>query len=98
MIKNERTREILRIIEEKGGYTTVRELCERLFASESSIRRDLRALGERGLILRSHGGAERLLHPAGGVEFSARGGRNVEAKRAMAHFAKGLVKNGDIIF
>ena len=98
MLKNEREREILRIIEQKGGFAKVRELCDALFASESSIRRDLRVLGERGLIRRSHGGAERLLNPSGGVEFSARGGRNVEAKRAMANFAKGLVKNGDIIF
>ncbi len=98
MLKNEREREILRIIEENGGFATVRELCERLFASESSIRRDLRSLDARGLIRRSHGGAEQLSNPSGGIDFSARGRQNVEAKRSMAEIAKHFVKNGDIIF
>lgn len=98
MLKNEREREILRMIEQRGGFATVRELCDALFASESSIRRDLRALDERGMIRRSHGGAERRANPSGGIGFAARGSRNVEAKREMARIAKGLVKNGDIIF
>ncbi len=98
MLKNEREREILRIIEEKGGFASVKDLCARLFASESSIRRDLRSLDERGLIRRSHGGAERLANPSGGIAFAARGRQNVEAKRAMAEIAKRLVKNGDIVF
>lgn len=98
MLKNEREREILRIIEERGGFASVKELCAKLFASESSIRRDLRSLDERGLIRRSHGGAERLANPSGGIAFAARGRQNVEAKRAMAEIAKRLVKNGDIVF
>ena len=98
MLKNEREREILRIIEGRGGFATVKELCTRLFASESSIRRDLRALDARGLIRRSHGGAERIANPSGGIAFAARGRQNVEAKRAMAQIAKRLVKKGDIIF
>ena len=98
MLKNEREREILRIIEETGGFASVKDLCARLFASESSIRRDLRSLDERGLIRRSHGGAERLANPSGGIAFAARGRQNVEAKRAMAEIAKRLVKNGDIVF
>ncbi len=98
MLKTEREREILRIIEEKGGFATVRGLCEAVFASESSIRRDLRALEKRGLIRRSHGGAERNENPSGGIAFSSRTVQNVEEKRAMAEIAKRLVKNGDIIF
>lgn len=98
MLKNEREREILRIIEDRGGFCTVQELCALLFASESSIRRDLKALDARGLIRRSHGGAERMENPSGGIAFAARGRQNVEAKRMMAEIAKRLVKNGDIIF
>lgn len=98
MLKNEREREILRMIENGGGFATVRELCERLFASESSIRRDLRALEARGQIRRSHGGAERNINPSGGIAFASRTGQNAEEKRAMAQIAKRLVKNGDIVF
>lgn len=98
MLKNEREREILRMIDNGGGFATVRGLCEALFASESSIRRDLRALEARGLIRRSHGGAERNVNPSGGIAFASRTGQNAEEKRAMAQIAKRLVKNGDIVF
>ncbi len=98
MLKNEREREILRIIEDRDGFATVKELCTALFASESSIRRDLKSLDARGLIRRSHGGAERLANPSGGIAFAARGRQSVEEKRAMAGIAKRLVKNGDIVF
>ena len=98
MLKSEREREILRMIEERGGFATVRELCRAVFASESSIRRDLTALEARGLIRRSHGGAERNANPSGGIAFSSRTVQNVEEKRRIAQLAKRLVKNGDIIF
>ena len=98
MLKNEREREILRIIENGGGFASVCGLCEALFASESSIRRDLRALEGRGLIRRSHGGAERNVNPSGGIAFASRTGQNTEEKRAIAQIAKRLVKNGDVVF
>ena len=98
MLKTEREREILRIIEEKGGFATVRGLCDALFASESSIRRDLRALEGQGLIRRSHGGAQRNANPSGGIAFSSRTVQYAEEKRRMAALAARLVKNGDIIF
>ena len=98
MLKTEREREILRIIDERGGFATVKGLCEAVFASESSIRRDLRALEKRGLIRRSHGGAQRNENPSGGIAFSSRTVQNAAEKRAMADIARRLVKNGDIIF
>ena len=98
MLKNEREKHILRIIDERGGFATVRVLCESLYASESSIRRDLCALDARGLIRRSHGGAEICVNPSGSIGFDQRGKRNIEQKRAMAQIAKRLVKNGDILF
>lgn len=98
MLKTEREREILRIIEKKGGFATVRSLCDALFASESSIRRDLRALEAQGLVRRSHGGAERNANPSGGIAFSSRTVQFAEEKRRMAEHARQLVKNGDIIF
>ena len=98
MLKNERERQILRIIEREGGFASVRGLCEALFASEASIRRDLRALEAEGLIRRTHGGAERKENPSGGIAFSSRTSQFQDEKRAMAQIAKRLVKNGDIVF
>ena len=58
MLKNEREREIINILKTEDGFITVKELCEKLYASESSIRRDLTILENRGIIARTYGGAE----------------------------------------
>ena len=57
-MKNEREREIINILKDENGFITVKELCKKLFASESSIRRDLTALENRGVVKRTYGGAE----------------------------------------
>lgn len=58
MFKEERQREIARIIQESGGVT-IAELAQRYGVSEESLRRDLRALERQGLCQRTHGGAIR---------------------------------------
>ena len=58
MMNREREQEILSILKTTNAFVTVRQLCESLYASESSIRRDLKALEARGLVKRSYGGAE----------------------------------------
>ena len=50
MLKYERAEEILTLLKEKG-HMTVAELCELLYTSESSIRRDLIRLEEKGLLI-----------------------------------------------
>ena len=57
MINSQRQNEIMEILLDEG-YMTVHELAGRLHTSESSIRRDLTRLEERGLVQRSYGGAE----------------------------------------
>ena len=56
MIKNKRHEEILEILKNEG-IISVRDIGERLFASQPTIRRDLAFLEKEGLIRRSHGGA-----------------------------------------
>ena len=54
MQKNEREREIVNLLKKKDGFVSTRELCERLFSSESSIRRSLVSLeGEEDRLSRS---------------------------------------------
>lgn len=55
-MNQERVKSILEILIEKKKVT-VKDLSLRLFASESSIRRDLCSLEQQGLIKRTHGGA-----------------------------------------
>ena len=56
MLTEERFAEILRMLGEEKSVT-VQELTERLATSESTIRRDLTALAEKGLLVKVHGGA-----------------------------------------
>ena len=98
MLKNEREREILDFMKSKNGFATVKELCDTLYVSESSIRRDLSALEHRGAVRRTHGGAELVSNFSNAVAFSRRSRHNMSAKKLIAKKAAALVKDGDIIF
>ena len=98
MLKNEREQEILQLLREKEGLVTVRSICETLYASESSVRRDLRTLEDRGLIRRVHGGAEIVNCFSNVIAFQNRTHHNREAKRRIAQKAAALVGEGDVLF
>ena len=98
MLKNEREREIINILKIQDGFITVKELCSRLYASESSIRRDLTVLESRGIIKRTYGGAELVTNFSNVVSFNKRAHHCVEAKKIIAKKAAGLIKDGSIIF
>ena len=98
MLNREREQEILSILKRKNGFVTVRQLCESLFASESSIRRDLKALESQGLVKRSYGGAALERSYSNIVTFNHRTRQNVSAKRAIGQKAAGLIQEGDILF
>lgn len=65
---------------------TIGELAEHLFASESTVRRDLSELQSVGLIARYHGGAI-LLDGNGEVSIFARAERDAASKDACAELA-----------
>lgn len=56
MLTEKRQKEILRLLEEHGSVT-VQELTEKLHASESTIRRDLTVLDQKGALVKVFGGA-----------------------------------------
>ena len=98
MLNKEREQEILNILKTSKGFVSVKQLCSTLFASESSIRRDLKALESRGLIKRSYGGASIEVSASAIVNFSRRSEENAEAKRAIAKKAVELIRDGDVVF
>lgn len=98
MIRSEREQEILNIMNSQGGFATVKKLCELLFASESSIRRDLTRMEKSGLIKRSYGGAEIIRNHSSAINFDYRYNLNSAAKKVIAQKAATLVKDGDIVF
>ena len=80
------------------GFITVKELCEKLYASESSIRRDMIVLENRGIIKRTYGGAELITNFSNVISFNKRSHHNMEAKKVIAKKAAKLIKDGNVIF
>ena len=98
MHNKERELEILNILKKADGFVSTAQLCRTLFASESSIRRDLRALEEQKLVKRSHGGVFPITNNSNIVTFNKRTKLNADAKRAIAKKAASLIQDGQVIF
>lgn len=98
MLNKEREQEIINILKTTNGFVTVKKLCDTLYASESSIRRDLKVLEKRGLIKRTYGGATVISNYSGIGTFNSRTTQNAEAKREIAKKAAALVGDGAIVF
>lgn len=98
MLNKEREQEILSILKLSGGFVSAKQLCDTLFASESSIRRDLKALEERGLVKRSYGGATLVTNHSSIITFNHRTRQNTNAKRDIARKAAALISDGSIVF
>lgn len=97
MFKSERQNQIIEILQ-TNGFATVKEISKLLYTSESSIRRDLTALENKGLVMRSYGGAEIVNSNTNVLPFSTRSYDNIRAKQIIASKAANLIKTGDIIF
>ncbi len=97
MLNKEREQEILSILK-LNGFVSVKQLCDTLFASESSIRRDLKALEARGLVKRSYGGASLESNFSNIVTFTHRTRQNVKQKRDIAKKAVSFIHDGSIVF
>ncbi len=80
------------------GAVSVTDLCELLDASPATIRRDLAALEQDGLVSRGYGGASvRSLRPAEEA-LAVREQKYLQDKQAIARAAVGLIKSGDTLF
>jgi DeoR/GlpR family transcriptional regulator of sugar metabolism len=80
------------------GAASVPELCKLLGASPATIRRDLAALEDEGVIKRGYGGASaRSIMPAEEA-LTVREQKHVEAKRAIARAAMRLISPGETLF
>ena len=97
MYKNERENEIMTILE-TTGYATVEYLSEKLHISASSIRRDLAALEQRGLVSRSYGGVEIADKMSRHVPFALRTREHLPEKKRIAAAAVRLIEEGDVVF
>lgn len=99
MDPDERRQRILVDVKE-DGEDLIPRLSEKYGVSEMTIRRDLKALEEEGLILRTYGGAMVAPQSRDALEISSwerRRQRAAVQKEAIASHAAGLVEEGDIV-
>lgn len=99
MLAEERFREILKIVNDKKTVT-VQELTVLLQTSESTIRRDLTTLHQRGALIKVHGGAttaesETMTRDA---DLSLRSTLNKEAKAVIGKYAASLIREDDFVY
>lgn len=94
-MRSERLVRVLGMVEE-SGQVTVEQVTDRLHVSAATARRDLNALAERHLVLRTHGGAA-----AAGrgyeVPLGPGAGARARSERAMAGAVVEQVRAGDVV-
>ena len=95
MSKNNRSEEILSLVNAKGSVS-VRELADEIYASPSTIRRDIEKLEQKGLLRRHHGGAESVLSL--NPPMIIRKHRNQTEKSLVARKAAAMVAPNSTIF
>ena len=96
MLKNKRHTEILEILK-REQFAEVKELGERLYASQPTIRRDLCYLEDKGYVKRSHGGVM-LASETTSVPISFRRSKHSKEKESICRLASGLIEEGNLIF
>lgn len=96
-MKEKQEKELLDYLQ-NHQYASIDELAEKLFVSPSTIRRKLNVLQKKGLITRTHGGAQLNDENNFFPSFTFRVHQNSFEKKKMALSAIKLIKNGDLIF
>lgn len=94
-----RKRELMQYVQEHGS-AQIHELSEVLGVSEATVRRDLTALHEEGLVLRTHGGAVPVEVKSTSFEpkYQAKAETMMEEKRRIGAYAAAMVEDGDTVF
>ena len=96
-MKDGQEKEILAILQEQK-HADIEELAAKLFISPSTVRRKLTSLQEKGLITRTHGGAQINDENNFSPSFTFRVHQNSLEKKKIALSAIKLIKNSDFLF
>ena len=91
-----RLQEIVKLLNEKKAIT-VRELSERFYISETTIRRDLEKLDKQGIIKKTYGGAVLIEGLDSEIPLYVRESEQRDEKEIIGKLASRLVKDNDII-
>lgn len=96
-MKDNQEKEILQLLQNQE-HATIEQISQSLYVSPSTVRRKLNALQSKGLITRTHGGAQ--LNDTNNFfpSFTFRVHQNSFEKKKIALAAIKLIKNGDLVF
>jgi len=97
MLAAERHHRIMKAIAEYGSVRT-KELAEQLDVTNETIRKDFEVLEQKGVLLRSHGGALPPARAIGDLSLTDRQKMNRESKRAIAKAAVKRIRPNETIF
>lgn len=93
----ERRQGILALLD-KLGRVSVSDLSDRFSVSEVTIRADLQALADGGMLMRTHGGALKIDPAVFDITLTSRRARMADEKIRIGQAASEFVQNGDSIF
>lgn len=97
MLPIERKQEILNLLREKKTVTT-KDICHKLFISQSTVRRDLIEMEKENLIIRSHGGATLPQESTNEHSYTERDNQNKSKKIKIANMASTFIEDGFSLF
>lgn len=98
MYAYDRKKQILDLLRQQGRFVTVDELCDKLYASGATIRRDLKELEESRLVRRARGGAILLESGTSEDPLAFRENQNAMKKQLIADSACKYIKDGMTLF
>lgn len=96
MFSEERQRKIAELLKEKSSLR-VTALAEKFNVSESTIRRDLQEMEERGVLTRTHGGAVGIQRTNFELSFKQKESEGRQEKVVIGQFAAEMIKDGDTV-
>ena len=96
MLPTQRRQAILAQVRQHSAVSAD-DLARQFGVSVETIRRDLRRLGDKGLLDRVYGGATRPAGRSSEGSFAARSVRRMAAKGAIANLAASFVEPGDTV-
>ncbi|MGY3750104.1 DeoR/GlpR family DNA-binding transcription regulator [Vagococcus acidifermentans] len=97
MLTEERQQYILQLLQQKN-IVKLNELVKLLDTSESTIRRDLQELEDKGLLERIHGGAKKIRNLTFEPSMTEKSTKHAVEKKMIVEHAASLVAEGDVIY
>ena len=97
MFAQEREEEIMSVLRKKKAVT-VKELSQKLYVSEATVRRDLSRMERTGALRRSHGGAVLLEGIKDDPSLLIREQENISGKQKIADKAIDFIRSSDTLF